>query len=96
MGSPPGFVLIDEGWQQLAANSDDESGKNLMISFEADPLRFPGKIKGLVDDLHTLGIKHVGVWHDMMGYREGVHPQLAQKYDLPSDHAGRLFFQDMI
>jgi len=82
-GYPPGFVLIDEGWQQVEGSS--------MLSFEADPFRFPAKLKGLVNDLNQLGVKHVGVWHGMMGYRGGIHSQLAKKYDLPPDSQGRYF-----
>lgn len=83
-GYPPGFVLIDEGWQHLITNVKDKKGKKLLASFEADPVRFPKGIKGVVDDLATLGIKYVGVWHGMMGYRGGIHSKLARTYNLPS------------
>lgn len=84
-GFQPGFVLVDEGWQELG--SGPQAGA--MLSFEADPVRFPHGLKGLIDDLHAVGVKHVGVWHGMMGYRGGVHPQLAEKYGLSPDPTGR-------
>lgn len=88
-GYPPGFVLIDEGWQDLQMNQYDKT--KLLASFGADPTRFPQGIKGVVDDLAALGIKHVGVWHGMMGYRGGIHSSLAEAYDLPCDSKERYF-----
>jgi raffinose synthase len=82
-GYSPGFVLIDEGWQHVE--------NEFLTSFEADLMRFPKGIKGVVEDLVKLGIKHIGVWHGMMGYRGGVHADLAKTYDLPCDAKGRYF-----
>lgn len=82
-GYQPGFVLIDEGWQ-------DVSGQALK-SFEADLKRFPKGLKGLVEDLNALGVQYVGVWHGMMGYRGGVELKLARKYEFPPDAQGRYF-----
>jgi hypothetical protein len=90
-GYPPGFVLIDEGWQHLEVNPKDRKGKKVLASFEADPIRFPKGIKGIVDDLAALGIKYVGVWHGMMGYRGGIHALLAKNYQLPCDEKNRYF-----
>lgn len=90
-GYPPGFVLIDEGWQHLISNVKDKKGKKLLASFEADPIRFPKGIRGVVDDLAGLGVKYVGVWHGMMGYRGGIHSKLAEAYYLPSGPKKRYF-----
>lgn len=90
-GFQPGFVLIEEGWQKVCVNPNDQEGRESLYSFEADPLKFPSGIKGLVEDLHHAGVKHVGVWHGIMGYRGGIHPQLAKNYELPSDPDGRHF-----
>lgn len=90
-GYPPGFVLIDEGWQNLAANTEDKNSQKVLASFEADPERFPKGIQGVVEDLAHLGIKHVGVWHGMMGYRGGIQSDLAKAYDLPCDSRNRYF-----
>lgn len=73
----PGFVLIEEGWQAVK--------KGALIDFEADKVRFPNGLKGLVDDLHRLGIKHIGVWHGITGGRMGIHRSLAEKYGLSAN-----------
>lgn len=83
-GYQPGFVLIDEGWQHSSPSSS-------LMSFEADPIRFPSQLKGLTKDLSDLGVKHVGVWHGMMGGTAGIHSQLAAKYALPQDTQERYF-----
>lgn len=90
-GYPPGFVLIDEGWQSLVVNAKDKNGKKLLATFEADIDRFPKGIKGVVADLAALGVKYVGVWHGMMGYRGGIHAKLARTYGLPCDAKDRYF-----
>jgi raffinose synthase len=90
-GYQPGFVLINEGWQYLKTNLKNKQVGKALGSFEADPIQFPKGLKGLVDDLLKEGVKHIGVWHGMMGYRGGVHVQLAQGYDLPPDPKGRYF-----
>jgi Raffinose synthase or seed imbibition protein Sip1 len=96
IGYPPGYVLIDEGWQHLAPLTKDKSSRLAMLSFEADPVRFPRGIKGIIEDLRQLGIKYVGIWHGMMGYRGGIHPQLAQIYNLHLGPDGRYFLgQDL-
>lgn len=82
-GCSPEFVLIDEGWQDLEADR--------MASFEANSQRFPSGLRGVVDDLAELGIRHVGVWHGMMGYRGGVAEHLARKYNLPVSKDGRYY-----
>lgn len=90
IGFQPQFVLIDEGWQDLTG-PETEGKRPAMASFGASVERFPRGIKGVVDDLKELGIKHVGVWHGMMGYRGGIHPILANAYDLPLSSDGRRF-----
>lgn len=84
------FVLIDEGWQDLAQDIG-QGRRPAMASFGADVERFPSGIKGIVEDLKKLGVRHVGVWHGMMGYRGGIHPMLANAYDLPQSADGRYF-----
>lgn len=78
-----GFVLIEEGWQQCR--------QNVLVGFQADPLRFPEGLQGLVRDLHKLGVKHIGVWHGLMGGPEGVGAALAQKYHLDENSKGHFF-----
>lgn len=87
-GLPPSFVVIDEGWQHLEKTAEDY---HALASFEADPKRFPNGVKGLVDDLHSLGIREIGMWHGMMGSRGGIHPCLAQVYNLVASEDGCYF-----
>lgn len=82
-GCKIGFVLIDEGWQHV------EDSK--LKSFNADCERFPLGLHGLINELDHMGIKHVGVFHGMMGSREGIHEDLAKKYQIEQDIKGRSF-----
>ncbi len=90
-GIQPGFVLIEEGWQQIAAMRMEKSRYSAIVGFDADPERFPYGLKGLVEELHRAGVQHIGVWHGIMGYRGGIHAHLAQAYSLPPDPMGRYF-----
>lgn len=76
-------LIIDDNWQDI-----DESGKSQFHhgwnSFEAQPKAFP---KGLRDTVSRIrekhsSIKHVAVWHALLGYWGGISPkgQLAQTY----------------
>lgn len=85
------FVLIDEGWQDLSPEPGVDGSKPALASFGANAERFPRGIKGIIEELKKLGVKHVGVWHGMMGYRGGIHPMLANAYDLPYSGDGRRF-----
>ncbi len=88
-GVPLKYVLVDNGWQDFSLAKNDHQYS--LLSFQADEKRFPKGLKGLVDDLHALGISKVGVSHAMMGAPEGIHPNIAKKYDLPPDSKGRYF-----
>lgn len=77
------YALIDEGWQS--------SQNGMLASFDANRTRFPKGLKGTIDELHQLGVHQVGVWHGLMGNRNGIHPELAKLYDLPKDDQGRYF-----
>ena len=86
-GFCPGYVMIDEGWQHLE-NPEGTQGERAMAGFDADPVLFPRGLKGLIEDIHRLGINYVGVWHAMMGSRGGIHPRLAMKYKLSRNSSG--------
>lgn len=61
------WVLIDDGWLDV-----DRSQKTLR-SFDADPVRFPQKLKHTVDVLkQRFGVQHVGVWQAFQGYWNGI------------------------
>ncbi len=87
-GFPIGFVLLEEGWQQLDPHGDEPTA---LYHFEADRKRFPLGLKGLIQQLKDLGVEIIGVWHGMMGYKGGIHTRLAQTYDFPPDSQGRYF-----
>lgn len=82
-GLLPGYVLIEEFWQDSYAGA--------LRSFDADIMRFPRGIKGTVQELQDLGVKRIGVCHGVMGGFSGVSSSLASQYDLPSDAQGRFF-----
>lgn len=68
LGLPVGWVMIDDGW------SDTKDGK--LMAFEADPVKFPGGLKRAVSALKSrFGIRHVGVWHTIVGYWGGIHEE---------------------
>ena len=64
---PVQWVLIDDGW------SDSEG--QMLKSFEADPVKFPGGIKETVSMLkEAYKMKYVGVWQAIKGYWNGILP----------------------
>lgn len=77
---PIGYVILEEGWQHLSESEQEKEDYNSLISFEADPLRFPKRLKGLVEDLQVEGVQYVGVRHSLMVGPYGIHPSLAKKY----------------
>lgn len=90
-GVSPAYVIINEGWQQLAINRHSPHGTPALASFQANISLFPGGLKKLIEQLKKLGVQEVGVWHALMGARGGIHPRLAQHYDLPPSPQGLYF-----
>lgn len=76
-----GYVLIDEGWQELAPDGT-------LSGFGANTERFPSGLQETTSELSRLGIRKVGVWHSLMGGRNGVHTDLAAHYALPHGPLG--------
>lgn len=64
LGFPLKFMLIDDGW----LTTDDEK----LVAFEPDEKKFPGGFRPLVEELKKYGIEHLGVWHTLNGYWEGI------------------------
>lgn len=62
-------VIIDDGWQDV----DD---KRRWKSFRPPKDKFPNGLAGFVKEIKTRYpyIKHVGVWHALMGYWNGFAP----------------------
>ncbi len=65
-GYPPHYVIVDKGWQHLAANPKDRWLRPSLIDFDANKKLFPYGLKGLTESLQNLGVRHVGVWHAIM------------------------------
>jgi hypothetical protein len=99
-GLPFGFFLIDDGWLTT-------DGRKLR-GFDADPAKFPHGLAWLTREVKaTTGIPHVGVWHALHGYWDGVDPDspIAKGHALfagndgsvipdPRRSAGQSFYDD--
>lgn len=74
-------LMIDDNWQFLAGRNYGSSGT--WSSFEANE-KFPNGLKGLVSNLRARFpyLKHIGVWHALHGYWDGITPDsaLGKKY----------------
>ncbi|KAG0131993.1 glycoside hydrolase superfamily [Tuber indicum] len=74
-------LVIDDNWQTLAGRGYCFNGT--WSAFEANE-KFPGGLKGIVTKVRERfpKIKHIGVWHALHGYWDGITPNsaLAEKY----------------
>ncbi|KAL0904717.1 hypothetical protein M5K25_026858 [Dendrobium thyrsiflorum] len=91
-GTPAKFLIIDDGWQDVANEFQKEGepvvegsyfgGRLVDIrensKFRSDNPTSEGTSNGLKDFItsikETFGVKYVYVWHALMGYWGGVHP----------------------
>ncbi|KAK9373625.1 glycoside hydrolase superfamily [Lipomyces chichibuensis] len=73
-----GIVILDDGWQVT-------NDKRQLMQFDAND-RFPGGLKHTVSTIKSTFpyIKHVAVWHALLGYWNGIAPdgELGKKYNL--------------
>ena len=66
---PVKWILIDDGWM------DADDTKTTLRGLDADPVKFPGGLAGTVKRIREeYGILHVGVWHSVTGYWNGIEP----------------------
>gem|GEM_PF-221444 len=79
-GAPIRFVIIDDGWHTLKDKEKVVFARRL-ASFLPDASKFPGGFRALVEELHKLGIRWVGVWHTLQGYWGGVDPEAFKEYE---------------
>lgn len=76
-GVEPRFVILDDGWQDVR---DDR-----LVSIRARADRFPDGLHGLIVRCKAeFGVDIFGVWHTLMGYWRGIHPdgEIASAYRL--------------
>lgn len=82
---PLGFVLVDDGWLSVKDQK--------LTSFEADAAKFPGGMDALARRLREeYKVPHVGVWHTLQGYWNGVAPdsELARTHRMFKGLEGKL------
>ena len=68
-----GWVLIDDGYVQ------SKNGK--MLSFVPDQSKFPKGLKSVVQELRQY-VQHVGIWHTINGYWNGLEKSSFSPYSL--------------
>lgn len=80
-------VIIDDGWQDI----DDE---RRWQSFEPIKSKFPNGLKGTVDTLKKRYpyIRHVGVWHALLGYWNAMSPDswISRNYSMIPLNMGKV------
>ncbi|KAF3228603.1 hypothetical protein TWF191_002459 [Orbilia oligospora] len=90
-------VIIDDNWQSLDNNGRDSFGHR-WTDFEADKIAFPRGLKGLVEDIKrsNRGVKHVAVWHGILGYWNGISPNgwISRNYKLRNVGNGSIYVVD--
>ncbi|KAG6082605.1 hypothetical protein E4U16_005843 [Claviceps sp. LM84 group G4] len=70
-------LIIDDKWQSLDRVVDDHNqAQYRWLEFEADRDAFPSGLKSLVKNIRALhpDIRHVLVWHALLGYWGGISP----------------------
>lgn len=70
-------LIIDDNWQSLdRVETDHNQAQYRWLEFEADRDAFPSGLKSLVKNIRALhpDIRHVLVWHALLGYWGGISP----------------------
>lgn len=75
-------LIVDDNWQSLSeADSQNRRG---WTEFEANKAGFPDGLKGLTTEIRRRhpNIKHIAVWHAILGYWGGIAPKgkIAETY----------------
>ena len=67
-------LFIDDGWQSVDPSAHKHS--SAWREFEADEAGLPSGLKRTVSNLRALHpyVEHIGVWHALMGYWNGISP----------------------
>lgn len=78
-----GSLIIDDNWQSLDNKGQSQFNRG-WTRFEANSDGFPNGLQHAVDTIRRRnpGIKHIAVWHALMGYWGGISPdgEIAKKY----------------
>lgn len=78
LGVPVRWMMIDDGWLTTS------EGK--LQAFDADPEKFGDGLAATVTLLkEQYGVRWVGVWHTLVGYWEGIHPESTLAKSLSSN-----------
>lgn len=92
-GTPPKFVIIDDGWQSVGGDDGNENKQQSLLRLTGikENEKFQKKddpklgIKNIVDiakEKH--GLKYVYVWHAITGYWGGVRPGVKEMEEYES------------
>lgn len=77
-GAPPGFLIIDDGWQDYGPTP---TGESRLRSLATSPQRFPDGLAPVVREAkERFGVGTVMVWHAFHGYWGGVDDDAFARY----------------
>lgn len=79
------FLLLDDGWSEVDDNYH-------LLSFKEDSRKFPRGLKEFITNVKKkYGIKHVGVWHSLNGYWNGVRKENFPDFTFYENEEGNSF-----
>ena len=79
------FLLLDDGWSEVDDNYH-------LLSFKEDSKKFPHGLKEFITNVKKkYGIKHVGVWHSLNGYWNGVRKENFPDFSFYENEEGNFF-----
>ena len=76
-------LIIDDNWQSLD-NEGESQFRRRWREFEANPKAFPKGLKQTIESIRQThpNVRHVAVWHALLGYWGGISPEsaLSERY----------------
>lgn len=79
------FLLLDDGWSEVDNNYH-------LLSFKEDSRKFPHGLKEFITNVKKkYGIKHVGAWHSLNGYWNGVRKENFPDFSFYENEEGNSF-----
>ncbi len=76
-GVPLKWIIVDDGWQN-EVKKGEEFNVRVLKDLSANE-RFPKGLKGLVDEVISLGVEKVGLWHTINIHWGGFEEIVARK-----------------